>query len=189
MRRRRALRGRVPAAYELESQKDCAMSVVALLAPETAGTPRFAPRFCACFWWPGATNDANRPSVPLNQHFTLAPGESATIAGASARVELVRVAGDSRCPGDALCIQGGDALVHIVVHGEQVSDVRAAYRRCGRASIQHGALRITLIDLQPYPFSSRTIRPDEYRATFTRHDRRPRRGPAGCARHSGGSRC
>jgi hypothetical protein len=82
-------------------------------------------------------------------------------------VELVRVTGDSRCPADALCIQGGDALVHIVVRSSQVSEYELHTGDAARASVQHGALRIALIDLQPYPFSSRTIRPDEYRATLT----------------------
>jgi hypothetical protein len=107
------------------------------------------------------------PTVPLNQQFTLAPGESATIAGATARMEFVRVSGDSRCPADAICIQGGDAVVHIVVHGGRASSYELHTGDTARASIQHGALRITLVDLQPYPFSSRTIRADEYRATFT----------------------
>jgi hypothetical protein len=36
-----------------------------------------------------------------------------------------------------------------------------------RASATHGAFRITLEQLQPYPFSSRTIAPGDYRATLT----------------------
>jgi hypothetical protein len=37
-----------------------------------------------------------------------------------------------------------------------------------RASIQHGTVRVTLIELQPYPFGSLpAIRPEQYRATFT----------------------
>jgi hypothetical protein len=108
------------------------------------------------------------PSVPLNQRFTLAPGESASIAGTSLLIEMVRVSGDSRCPGDAICIQGGDALVHIVVHGGTVSNYELHTGDAARGSIQHGTARVTLIDLQPYPFSSRpAIRADEYRATFT----------------------
>jgi hypothetical protein len=108
------------------------------------------------------------PSVPLNQRFTLAPGESVSIAGASTVVEMIRVSDDSRCPGDAICIQGGDALVHIVVHGGATSNYALHTGDAARASIQHGTVRITLIELQPYPFGSLpAIRPDQYRATFT----------------------
>jgi hypothetical protein len=108
------------------------------------------------------------PSVPLNQRFTLAPGESASIAGASIVVEMVRVSNDSRCPGDAICIQGGDALVHIVVHGGVASNYELHTGDAARGSVQHGTVRITLIELQPYPFNSLpAIRPEQYRATFT----------------------
>jgi hypothetical protein len=36
-----------------------------------------------------------------------------------------------------------------------------------RATVTHKQLRIALVELQPYPFSSRTIAPGEYRATLT----------------------
>jgi hypothetical protein len=36
-----------------------------------------------------------------------------------------------------------------------------------RATVMHNQLRIGLVELQPYPFSSRTIAPGEYRATLT----------------------
>jgi hypothetical protein len=36
-----------------------------------------------------------------------------------------------------------------------------------RASATYRGVRVTLVELQPYPFSSRTIAPEEYRATLT----------------------
>jgi len=36
-----------------------------------------------------------------------------------------------------------------------------------RATVTHKQVRITLVELAPYPFSSRTIAPGEYRATLT----------------------
>ena len=53
------------------------------------------------------------PTVPLNERFTLSPGEVAVIDDADVRLQFVRVTGDSRCPADAICIQGGDALVQV----------------------------------------------------------------------------
>lgn len=32
--------------------------------------------------------------------------------------------------------------------------------------VRHDSLTITLVELSPYPFSSRTIQPGEYRATL-----------------------
>jgi hypothetical protein len=112
-------------------------------------------------------NTPTGPTVPLNQQFTLRPGELVLIDGTPYAVRFVRVSGDSRCPADAICIQGGDALVHIQVFDRgAVSEYELHTGDQRRGTISHRDLRIGLVELQPYPFSSRTIEPDDYRATF-----------------------
>ena len=106
------------------------------------------------------------PTVPLNQEFTLAPGDTAVVEGASVRIAFVGVSGDSRCPADAVCIQGGDALVHIRAGAASATEYELHTGDESRASVTHAGLRIQLVNLQPYPFSSRTIQPGEYRATL-----------------------
>ena len=108
------------------------------------------------------------PTVPLNEQFTLAPGEVATINGQDLHFEFVRVTGDSRCPGDAICIQGGDAIVEIRATGGNSPELLGLHTGdSSRATAPYEKARITLVELQPYPFSSRTIAPGEYRATLT----------------------
>ena len=108
------------------------------------------------------------PTVGVNERFTLAPGEVATVRDLDLNVQFVNVTGDSRCPADALCIQGGDALVHIrVLDGGATSSYELHTGDSSRATVTHSQLRIALVELQPYPFSSRTIAPGEYRATLT----------------------
>lgn len=107
------------------------------------------------------------PTVPLNERFTLAPGEVASVSTAGLRVEFVRVTGDSRCPADAVCIQGGDAIVQVRVTGGSSPALLGLHTGdSSQASADYENARITLVDLQPYPFSSRTIGADEYRATL-----------------------
>ena len=106
------------------------------------------------------------PSFPLNQQFTLAPGEAAAIEETSIRIQFVSVSGDSRCPADVVCIQGGDALVHVRVGNGTMSEYDLHTGDQSRAAIVHSGFRIELMQLQPYPFSSRTIGPEEYRATL-----------------------
>jgi len=108
------------------------------------------------------------PGVPLNQQFTLKRSESATIDPTSIRIQFTEVTGDSRCPADAVCIQGGDAVVHVRVEdsGER-SDYELHTGDSTRASAVHKQYRISLVQLEPYPFSNRTIPQDEYRATLT----------------------
>jgi hypothetical protein len=106
------------------------------------------------------------PTVPLNQEFTLAPGETASLEGTSVTVRFLRVSDDSRCPADAVCIQGGDALVHVRATNGSAAEYELHTGDLSRASAIHRDVRIELVQLQPYPFSSRTIQPDDYRATL-----------------------
>jgi hypothetical protein len=109
------------------------------------------------------------PTVSLNERFTLAPGSAATIKNVDLRVEFIDVSGDSRCPGDAICIQGGDALVRIrVAQGASSASYDLHTGDSSRAAIVHQGVRIALLELQPYPFGSLPpIGPGDYRATFT----------------------
>lgn len=102
----------------------------------------------------------------LNERFTLAPGAAAAVRGTSLRVTFLRVTGDSRCPADAFCIQGGDAVVHVRATDGGSGAYELHTGDQSRAAAVHGAFRITLEQLAPYPFSGRTIAPDEYRATL-----------------------
>jgi hypothetical protein len=110
---------------------------------------------------------ATGPTVPVNQQFTLAPGEAASIDGTGLRVQFIRVMADSRCPADAICIWIGDATVHLrVFEGTAASDYDLHTANSEQQTIEHGGMRISLVQLQPYPFSHRTIQPSDYRATL-----------------------
>lgn len=108
------------------------------------------------------------PSVGLNEPFTLAPGEVARIGTTGLRVVFLSVSGDSRCPADAVCILGGDAVVHIrVLDGGGTADYELHTGDASLGSVTHGSVRLTLDALEPYPFSSLPpIEPDDYRATL-----------------------
>ena len=106
------------------------------------------------------------PTVGLNQEFVLAPGEMSKVADTGLHIRFSGVQGDSRCPADAFCILGGDALVRIEVlsfgGGRREYDLHTGSLR----PVVHEGFTIALVKLEPYPFSSRTIQPNEYRATL-----------------------
>jgi hypothetical protein len=107
------------------------------------------------------------PSAPLDRAFTLAYGDAATVDATPLSLRFVRVSGDSRCPADAVCVLGGDATVHLLASREGVETALELHTGdASRASATAGPFRVTLTDLQPYPFSGRTIEPGEYRATL-----------------------
>ena len=105
------------------------------------------------------------PTVPLNREFELAPGQTAVVEDVSLSVRFNGVTGDSRCPADAVCILGGDAIVHVTATSRQASRDYELHTGDMRP-VQHDGLTIALVQLQPYPFSARTIAPGDYRATL-----------------------
>lgn len=107
------------------------------------------------------------PAHPIDEPFTLGVGEATAISGTALGIEFIGVTGDSRCPADALCIQGGDAIVRIRVSGNGTAAYELHTGDTARATVAHGQYLISLVELQPYPFSSSPIDPDDYRATLT----------------------
>jgi hypothetical protein len=113
-----------------------------------------------------ACSDAPTAPSPVDRRFTLAPGEMAQVIEASIGVRFDGVANDLRCPADALCLLGGDALVHVAV--ADGSSVTAYELHTGSMQpVRHGDLTLSLEMLEPYPFSSLPpIGPSDYRATL-----------------------
>ena len=115
----------------------------------------------------GCDESPTGPTVSLDARFTLAPGETASVTGRGVRLRFEGVTGDSRCPADAICITGGDAIVKVVADGGSGSLTLDLHTGdSSRATVTYGSVKVTLVDLSPYPFSSRTIAPGDYRATL-----------------------
>ncbi len=105
------------------------------------------------------------PTSPLNTEFTLAPGETSAIEGTSLSVRFNRITGDNRCPADALCVLGGSADVSVTAISER--STRDHVLRTGdQQPVQHDEFMLSLVQVSPYPFSARTIGPNEYRVTL-----------------------
>ena len=113
-----------------------------------------------------ACDSPSAPTVGLNEAFELAPGETVMVAGTGSRIRFVGVEGDSRCPSDVVCILGGDAIVRIEVQSFGAGTQSYELHATGMQPVVHDRLTIFLVQLAPYPFSSRTIQPEEYRATL-----------------------
>ena len=113
----------------------------------------------------GCADSATGPSTPLDTAFTLRPGESRRIEGESLSIRFVGVLGDSRCPADAICIQGGSAEVRIAAVSGLATESYTLHTGT-MAPVAHRGLTIALVELAPYPFSSSPIAPGDYRATL-----------------------
>ena len=131
------------------------------------GTRRILLLGCVLAVFACSADTPGGPTARLNEQVTLAPGEVLSIAGTPLRVEFLRVSGDSRCPTDVVCIQGGDAIVHVRASTSTTADYELHTGDQNRARAAHGSFNIALVQLQPYPFSGRTIEQTSYRATIS----------------------
>ncbi|OGO30947.1 MAG: hypothetical protein A2Z29_00960 [Chloroflexi bacterium RBG_16_56_11] len=115
----------------------------------------------------GCSGD-NARKVELGEKFTLAPGQSASVAGEQLKIGFVEMTGDSRCPSDVVCIQAGDVkcLVDIAYKGTSRSLTLTQPGLSGSPDTDFEAYRIAF-DVQPYPVSTKQIQPEEYRLTLT----------------------
>lgn len=106
------------------------------------------------------------PTAPgsFDEQVVLGPGEQATVDGVVLRFEAV--VGDSRCPADALCIQGGDAVLKVRVSSASGRHVDYELHTADMKPVTHRGVTIALVQLAPYPFSSQPIDPKDYRATL-----------------------
>jgi hypothetical protein len=107
-----------------------------------------------------------QPDGPVDVRLVLAPGQATDIPAAAIRLRFVGVFGDSRCPADAICILGGDAIVRVEVTPSGAAPVPYDLHTGDGRPVRHGDLTIALENLSPYPFSNRTIAPSDYRATL-----------------------
>ena len=114
-------------------------------------------------------NGPSAPTPAVNEEFTLAPGQTATVNGASVRLTFERVSEDSRCPVDVTCIWEGDAVVVLRVKTDADEVTREVHTQGGEPRSRKapvGDYVVTLVKLEPAPRSSAPIEAAAYRATL-----------------------
>jgi hypothetical protein len=119
-----------------------------------------------------ACSSPNSPDGTFRTEVTLQPGQVTAVASTPLRVGFERVASDSRCPADALCIQSGDALVvfRVSIDGRAAADI--SLRTRGGTTGENltavvAGYELSIAGLQPYPISSSSpIAPGDYRVTL-----------------------
>ena len=105
------------------------------------------------------------PSVPIDDTFTMAPGDIVHVDGTSTYLEFGGVGGDSRCPVDVNCFTAGDAVVRLNA-GDDGARRRYELHTGKGQPVQHDGLTITLVELTPARVSGRTIAPADYRVSL-----------------------
>ena len=126
---------------------------------------RYAAIFCLLTVTACSGKSPATPS-PIAREVVLTPGQAVSVSEAEATFRFDGVSGDSRCPIDAICIQGGDALVQIAVLRARSGAQSYTLHTGDLRPVVHDDLTIALVDLTPYPYSARQIQPSDYRLTL-----------------------
>jgi hypothetical protein len=106
-------------------------------------------------------------SVEPGASFTLAPGQTAVVKGADARITFKQVREDSRCPVDVTCVWEGDAKIEIVIsRAGAADDTRILSIRPASNEVRTGNLRLRFVSLAPVPRQADANTPRKYRAEF-----------------------
>jgi hypothetical protein len=119
-------------------------------------------------WGAACTTGTTAPRLArVNVPFTLAVGEVAAFPDEGFSVRFTGVPGDSRCPGDVVCVWEGDGAVLIeIAPPAGDSRVDTLHTTLDPRATAVGARVLSLERLDPYPRSDRTIEERDYRATF-----------------------
>jgi hypothetical protein len=117
------------------------------------------------------SHSPNAPDGAFRTEVTLRPGQVTAVASTPLRVTFDRVANDSRCPGNALCITSGDALVVLRVGVEGRSAAEIDLRTVGGTTGENLAVEVAgytlaISGLQPYPLNFDPIPQGDYRVTL-----------------------
>src|SRR4029453_12716895 len=98
------------------------------------------------------------PSVAIGSEFQLRPSESVSVENTDAELRFDLVTSDSRCPADAICVWQGDAtaVFSVRLSGGSSSSLTLHTTGADRRASASG-LTLTLVRLDPYPYSSRPI--------------------------------
>ena len=106
-------------------------------------------------------------TVDPGASFTLAPGETAVVKGADARITFNKVTDDSRCPVDVTCVWAGDARIEITIsRNGAADDTRILSITPPKYEAAVGNLRIRFVSLAPVPRQADANVPRKYRAEF-----------------------
>jgi hypothetical protein len=119
-------------------------------------------------WLAGCAGPSDVMSVNLNEPFSLAPGQSASVSGEGLTVRFVSVIGDSRCPEGATCIWAGEVSCQMEITYEN-DVVTKVLIQPGHSQPEPAVFADYAIDfdVQPYPQVDNQINEDDYRLQLT----------------------
>ncbi|HSB57948.1 MAG TPA: plastocyanin/azurin family copper-binding protein [Nitrosopumilaceae archaeon] len=117
-----------------------------------------------------AVDKENPVSATLDKEFELKINQTALVGSENIKIKFLNVTQDSRCPSDVKCAWQGQAVVTVNI--KQNDQELGDFKLTSVAGQEDAAIKkfigqqIKLVNVSPYPVSTRTIQPSDYVATF-----------------------
>lgn len=110
--------------------------------------------------------DVCAQKAAIDTKFSVKHGECVVVAG-QFEIRFVKISSDSRCPSDVQCGMAGDvtALFSVKQKGAAPASIQIGHQG-GTGSAIYRKKKIKLLDVAPYPLSTRGISQDEYAAVL-----------------------
>ena len=89
-------------------------------------------------------------------------GEAIVVPGTILEVGFQALLADSRCASDVVCIWEGEGRVELGLTMGDGPTVPVELNTRGLRTATHGGYTITLVELDPYPVSTRPLMPEDY---------------------------
>ena len=111
----------------------------------------------------GSSTAGHVRGVAVNETFTLARGESASVDGEDLRVTFTDVKADSRCPKNVVCVWAGDAAIAVTAaSGAESRDLELHTNPQFAKSAEAFGHIVELVELAPVPEDPGSIAQDDY---------------------------
>ena len=111
----------------------------------------------------------NSTQAMLEEQYSLNFEKTAIDSPVDIKVKFVKVTEDSRCPSDVVCIWAGQVsvLINVNDNGKDLGDIKLTLGANKDDAVKDiGEYYLKLIEVKPYPISTKRIEPSEYIATL-----------------------
>lgn len=119
---------------------------------------------------PNPTDDEDNPAeIRLEEKFSLKIDQVVTVNPVNIKVKFLKVTEDSRCPSDVVCIWAGQVsvLLNVNNNGNDIGDVKLTLGQNKDDTVRDvGGYYLKLIEVKPYPISTKKIEQSEYIITL-----------------------
>jgi len=106
-------------------------------------------------------NKVGQADTPLGEEFLLRYQGEVTIAGTDLTIKFSSLPEDSRCPVDVVCVWEGNAHVVLLINNIDKADLNTALP--SKEVSYKDTYKITLVEVQPLPFSQQPIPIENYK--------------------------